>query len=372
MKTKTFITILAIGMLAVSCVSDEEMLTVVNPDGTCYREFTRNVDSAFIVGDTAKTHYFPVTIDSSWEITWKYLTPEIHTNWPLKTWKWAAGDTVKRLEVTARKDFESVSQLDNGFRLASWHEWNTLKVNHTLDKKFRWFYTYYTYKEVYPKIKTFDDVPFDKYMTKEETDFWFTGKPDLVKGMNGLEMREYAGKLEGKYNSWFAHNYWNLQYQNLLDNYDQLAIRSVSKQRMIQARDSAFTRNLPDMLKGDDVDVKIDVALDKYFKTTEFSVLKSKKDNLIDKFDKEFDSLEFMAYFNKAFDYMLLLPGKILQPGNGTLHGDTLSWKLTAYRMVPGNYEITAESRKANAWAFIVTGCIVVMAIGSFFIKTKR
>jgi LPXTG-motif cell wall-anchored protein len=47
-------------------------------------------------------------------------------------------------------------------------------------------------------------------------------------------------------------------------------------------------------------------------------------------------------------------------------------WKLTAYRMSYSDYEIGAKSRKTNNWAFIVSGIIVLAAIGSFFFKKKQ
>jgi hypothetical protein len=67
-----------------------------------------------------------------------------------------------------------------------------------------------------------------------------------------------------------------------------------------------------------------------------------------------------------------LLPGKITDPQNAVVHGDTLIWKLTAYRMVYSDYEIEAQSRKANIWAFIFSGLIVIIAAGSYFIKFNK
>jgi hypothetical protein len=40
--------------------------------------------------------------------------------------------------------------------------------------------------------------------------------------------------------------------------------------------------------------------------------------------------------------------------------------------MIYNDYVIEAESRKANLWAFIVSGLILALAIGSFWYKPKR
>lgn len=371
MKPQALLILMVISILAFSCTHDEEMLTVINPDGSCYRTFVSTADSAFITGDTAKSNPFPLDLDSSWKISWTYLTPEIHTNWPVKNWQWDKNDTVKKIIVTVRRDFRNAKEMGEQFCFSKSHEWHDLKSECLLDKKFRWFYTYYDYKEIYPKIKTFDNVPFSKYMTSDEASFWFTGKPDLLKGMNGVEIREYIGGLENKYNSWFAHNLWNVEYKTLLSNYDLLDPKPASKQRLEQAKDSVFEKNMSFNNNGE-MELEMYQCLDKYFKTTAFSLLWNKEGNPMKKFEDNNDSLQFIEYFTKSVNYKLLLPGKITEPQNALVHGDTLVWKLTAYRMVHSDYEIAAQSRKANVWAFIVSGFVILVAAGSYFIKIKR
>ena len=371
MKPKVLITLLAISILAFSCTHDEEMLTVINPDGSCYREFLNSADSAFMSGDTTKSNPFPVDLDSNWKISWSYITPEIHANWPVKNWKWDKNDTTKKLTVTARRDFINAKEMADKFSFRKSHEWHNLKSSCELDKKFRWFYTYYNYKEIYPKIKTFDNVPFSKYMTNDEALFWFTGKPDLLKGMNGIEIREYIGDLENKYNSWFSHNLWNVEYKTLLTNYELLDPKSMSKQRLEQARDSVFEKNMSFKNHGE-MELEMYQCLDNYFKTTAFSTLWNKEGNPMKKFEDNRDSLQFLEYFTKSVNYKMLLPGKITDPQNAIIHSDTLVWKLTAYRMVYGDYEIKAQSRKANVWAFILSGLIMILVVGSYFIKLKK
>jgi hypothetical protein len=410
MKARNLISVIAIGILAASCAQNDTMLTVINPDGSCYREFTGNVDSAFMVGDTAeKNNPFPVEIDSNWKISWQYSTPEIHTNWPLKAWKAnAAGkkirittkvgsDSVRVLSdkeaglvankeasllgnkkgenkeaspvVTARREFSSVKEMAARFRLKKSNEWSNLKVTYALDKKFRWFYTYYNYREIYPKIKTFDDVPFKKYMTEEEARFWFTGKPDLLKGMNGVEAREYVGAVEDKFNKWFAQNVWNEEYQALLTHFDLLRETGVSKTHLEKVRDSVFEKNTG-KINSKDSELDMEKCLNEYFNTTKFTPLWKMKDSPMKKFEDDLGK-GFIEYFNKSFEYKLLMPGKVLQPNNAIVRGDTLIWKLTAYRMVYSDYEIGARSRKTNLWAFIVSGLVVILAIGSYFYKSK-
>jgi len=242
-----------------------------------------------------------------------------------------------------------------------------MKVKSTLEKKFRWFYTYYIYRENYPKIQYNFDIPIEKYMSKEEAQFWFTGKPNLLLGMNGIEIREYSGNLEDKYNLWFAQNNWNKGFEILVENYDLIKNQPVTKERLISLRDTIFEKSSKDLQ-----DINMEKILNKYFKTTAFTSLWETKNSPMVKFEKDFDNQDYVQYFNKAFTFKLVMPGKVSQPSNVEIQGDTLVWKLTAYRMIHDNFTIEAESRKANVWAFILTAVIMIVAVGSFFWKPGR
>jgi hypothetical protein len=371
MKSATLISTLSVCLLITSCVSNDEMLTVINPDGSCYRAFTRNADSAFMTGDTAKSNPFPIEIDENWKITWTDSTASVHNEWPVKDRNLNTGSQRLKIMATARRDFNSVQDMAENFRFKKSDSWRDMKPVYTLDKKFRWFYTYYTYKENYPKVKTFDKVDFSKYMTNEEAEFWFTGKPDLLKGMNGVEIREYIGDLENKYNMWFGKNVWDIEFEELLKNYDSMPGKPVDKVRLVSARDSIFEKYYADS-DHENHDLDMEKSLNSYFKTTKFSKLWENENSPMKKFEKNGYNLEFINLFGVSYEYKLMLPGKIIQPNNAILHGDTLVWKLDAYRMVYSEYAISAQSRKANVWAFILSALVVVTAVFSYFYKLKR
>lgn len=371
MKTIALLSVIAISLGIASCGSNEDMLTTINPDGSCSRSFTRGVDSAFMVGDTAKSNPFPVDIDASWKITLMDSNTVVQTGWPLKTWKNKNQGKSRQVEATVWRKYNSVAEMAENFRLKKSDDWSAIKPKYEFNKKFRWFYTYYTYKEIYPKLKTLDKVPFEKYMTREEAEFWFTGRPDLLKGMNGVEIREYIGNLENKYNLWFASNLWIVEYDELLKNYTQLTDKTISITRLEQARDSVFEKYSP-TVESNNPELDMPGSLNKYFNTDVFSQLWEKPDGAMKKFEDNSYNLEFLKYFGRSFNYKLLMPGKIIQPDNAILHGDTLIWKLDAYRMVYNDYEIGAQSRKTNIWAFVLSVLVGALAVFSYIYKFKK
>lgn len=388
MKSIKYLLGIAIQIMIFSCTSNDTMLTKVNSDGTITREFEAETDSAFMVGDTAKSNPFMIDIDSSWQVTWNYNNSGIRHDWPLKSW---ISDTIckrdsvihpktniktdtikcsqKPVKVKVSRTYTSAEDLEKTFQLSHKNKWHNIRPSCRLEKKFRWFYSYYMYYETYPKIKTLDRVPLEKYMSKQEAEYWFNGTSDFAKGMNGIELKDELSKLEDKFNLWFGQNVWEMQYEILLDNYDSISNIKVSKERLSAAKDSIFEKYKDKIKFLEDFDVA--QSLDEFFKTKAFTQHKDNVNNVFKKFDNNMDSQEYMKYFESNIEYKLVMPGNLLSYGNALNHGDTLTWNLTAYRMVYSNFEIKATSRKTNNWAFWVTGIIVLLAIGSYFVKKR-
>lgn len=367
-------------VLITSCTEPTDMLTVINPDGSCYREFSENADNEFLLGDlTDKHNPFPTDVDSTWKFAWSFKSSKIRTDFPLKQ---TVVDSISKLTdgitrkagtvskehviVFARKKYNSVEEMDTVFKLNESSDWNKLKIKHNLNIEFRWFYTYYTYRETYPKVKTGFELPIENYMTKDEARFWFTGKPNIFHGKNGIEMHEYLGQIEGKYNKWITENLWNTEYKILLNNYDRLNNKPITKEQLKLLQDSIYNSKVNNL-----EDFDMEKALNSFFKTAAFSELWKNQDSPLKKFEKDFDK-KFSFLFSRGFNYKLILPGKITQSGDAIIHGDTLVWQLTSQRLIPADYIIEAQSRKANLWAFIVSGLIVIIVLGRIFWKGKR
>jgi hypothetical protein len=51
----------------------------------------------------------------------------------------------------------------------------------------------------------------------------------------------------------------------------------------------------------------------------------------------------------------LVMPGKVVSTNAPHCENDKLTWQLNAYRFLPADYILTAESRRLNLWAVILT-----------------
>jgi CheY-specific phosphatase CheX len=80
---------------------------------------------------------------------------------------------------------------------------------------------------------------------------------------------------------------------------------------------------------------------------------------------------EIADYFGMELTYNLSMPGKIIDSNTPVIHGDTLTWKVDAYRFFFTDYTLHTKSRKPNIWAFGLTGLLILLITGSFWIKKK-
>jgi len=363
----TTIKLIAIGACALltACNNKIDVTTVVNSNGSCDRVLVAEVDEKFIQGDTAQ-HPFVMDL-TGWDILWKYKDSRIRTDWPVKSFKKNKEDSAEAILVIARRHFNTVQQMAHSFRIKSSHAWNDIEIKPVLEKSFRFFYTYYNYKESFSKLPITLPVPVSKYLSAEEAGYWLTGKPDILKGMNGVEAKEILDGIEGKVEKWLLGNLFEMQYSELLRHLE-LITNHPPKEIMNARKDSVFTLYNADYAKER---TKFDLMpiLDKSFKTQVFgSFAKAGNDSVLEKINNPEAFKHLSDYFDAYFDYKLVMPGVITE-SNGILSHDTLNWKIDTYRLLNENYTIEASSKKANTWAFFTAAFIVLGAIVLFFIK---
>lgn len=353
--------------LLAACNANVDMTTVLNSNGSCDRVLVAAVDEKFIQGDTAE-HPFVIDL-TGWDIQWKYKGEKIRTDWPVKGWKKEPQDSAEAITAIAHRHFTSVQQLADSFRIKSSHPWNDIMIKPVLEKRFRFFYTYYNYKESFSKLPITLAVPMDKYLSADEAGYWLAGKPDILKGMNGVEAKDVLNSIEQKVEKWMLRNLFEMQYSQLLRHLESVA-NHPSQAIMNAKKDSVFALYYAEYAKEH---IKFDLmpVLDKSFKTQAFgNFSKTGNDSLVERINEPEVFEHLLAYFDVSFNYELVMPGNIIE-SDGVLSQDTLNWKIDAYRLLNGNYTIGAYSKKANLWAFIAAAFVVLGAIVLFFIKKK-
>ena len=358
MKKNSFnwLLLTAIILLTSCSQSDIKMHTIINEDGTCSRE----VAYSNVMSQQER--------DSLWgknKIGWSQPIPESlnidafdnsHTDI-------GKGDTVT---TTFSKTFRSAEEMCqqtplqmNGKRLHS---------KATLDKRFRWFYTEYTFKEVFACVGDTFKIPATNYADKDEVSFWFTGQPNLIQGMSGAEASEKLNKMEPKITKWLNDNLFKTCFDFIANHYDSIASPPVSREQFLALHDSMAKK----MLEGHDdiLEIKPTEAFHDFFHSDAYAMFFDDETPCGKAMNNELANRMNILWF--SVPYTLSLPGTIVDAGTGIVKDGIIIYPLTGERLIPQDYVITATSRVTNVWAFVVTILVIILAIGSLIYKRKK
>lgn len=362
-KTRTSLILISFVFILFSCEDDRiNMMTKIYPDGSCTREFIQNTKPDFIVGDTAKSYPFSFEIDSLWkiEVFWDTENGKQIHEWPFSNWTKDTTNKKENLKARATRHFTDVEEL-NKCNFFEHSDWKSFQPKIKFEKKFKWFYTYYHFKECYFAYKPFKISLLTDYLNEEEIKMWFQGDDEYFNGLNGIEINDRLNDIEKKYEKWLERNIFEEQYNIVLSNLNLLDNPLINKSSAIAIKDTIFEKyrkledDFPELLQ----------ILDTAYQTHAFSEIMGKNKDI----GKETENLfNFLDNYTTSVNYSLIMPGKILNENSTQVKGDTLAWHIDTYRFTEYDYEIYAESRKPNIWAFVVSG-IFILGVGLSYFK---
>jgi hypothetical protein len=350
--------ILLIGMF--SCSTNYLIVTTISPNGACLREIYAHGDSAFLTGDWSKNPYL-FQMDSSWRIM------------PIDSQD-AAEQFNSKYNVKISKSFRSLNEISAGLQF---EEDLRLIVapEESLRKHFRWFYTYYSFKTVYPVISAQIPVSIDDYLNKSEQKFWFQGDYSAYAGLNGMELKDEMDAIERRFWEWYARNIYESDFEAIRE-FEKLSGNNQFISRIQTVKDTLFQALFHDFsLENNSIEtIHIYKELDKQLNTGYFSDQyknnRQQIDSLIVEKERYIENLTNLL-FDKEIDYELIMPGKLISTNAPVIRQDTLLWKVNALRFTAGDYELTAESRTTHLWAFVLTFLLLLLSVYCL-IKVKR
>ncbi|MBO4771917.1 MAG: hypothetical protein J5595_05220 [Bacteroidales bacterium] len=336
-KLYAAIVLAAVALSSCENYGDAKMHTTINSDGTC----SRTIDYDTKIDDNPSS----IDLGSDWTCVPK-------------------DDTARRVAYV--RNFDNVEQMSQAMPIKL--NKKPLSSKATFEKRFRWFYTEYTFTEVFATIGGNFPLPPTNYADAEEVNYWFTGQPNLINGMNGAEAMERLSDLETKMNNWFSDNVINSALDYIYTHYDSIANPPVSREQFAQLHDSlaTFIRNQSgkDILSYDSKK-----GFQEFFKSDAYSIFFSGSSYCAEGFRDHLVPVVSFAFL--SVPYALTMPGKVTDPGNGIYCDGVITYTLSGDRLIPADYAITAISRQTNTWAYVVTAIIILLAIGSWVWRKK-
>jgi hypothetical protein len=320
----------AVAMLctASGCKESYTVVTSLLPDGSCDRVITVTSDSGK-VPDVA----FPLAVDSSWEISWKAPTQK-----------------GEKYLFTARKHFAHFDSLRQEYARVS--DSNKIRITIAAEKKFRWFYTYFSYNEKYAAFNPLTLLPLSEFMTADEVQRYLAG--------------EKSDSLKKKRAAWEERSMLEEYYRGLVDAARRLNDPALPISLIESKKEELFAEL--NSSKSNDVTEETAAVLGTPVVRKLNNELKALLEGIVHR-------TEIGSKADGDYVSTVVMPGTILDTNAGEVKGNNVVWRFSDEYLSMADYEMRVESRTVNVWALTVTGVVVLLLIilpGSVRLRKAR
>jgi hypothetical protein len=348
MKTMRIRISVIVFLLAVlSCNEPRTVVTdIVHPDGSVTRKVEmKNSDKKFEISNVQ------IPFDSSWKISDSLEIGE-------------KGDTVwvKRAE----KLFASVEQINTDYSTDSSAN-KAVKRNVEFQKRFKWFNTEYRFVESVGKKMNYG-YPVSDFMNKEELEFFYS--PDFIRdaiqnGPDSLRFKALADTVNKKSDKWLLRNAaseWIGFFSELTRgtgdsdiSFESLKRRESDFAKILETYDKQF-----DSLWNEGVILKelIGESKAKMYKREADSALLLTTNNIF---------IDFKDYAQQ-----IIMPGRLIGTNGFRDSTHLILWPVKSDYFLTEQYQMWAESKSTNIWAWIVTGVFLLFVLAGLIHKVIR
>ena len=291
--------------------NDYTIRTTINPDGSFERTIvcdgTSNAFSNF---------HLPYVIDSTWNVV---------------AGREQGGE--KRQITTAKKAYANSEQLMAEF--ARGRDTSKLQVACRVEKKFRWFFTYYFYAETLPSFALYRHEPVDSFFTPAEIRLMKEGSDSL------LDKR--------------AEELWS---RNIVDEFVerlQAKARELNDPKLPASAISECKETLTEqILKGkDDKPEDIERVVEKALWPRPARKLRGAMDAIFTTITHE---LEREAELEVSYKNEVMMPCILVTSNSRKIEGNKVMWECRSNKYF--DVVMSAESRRVNLWAVITTAVV--------------
>jgi hypothetical protein len=361
--------ILLVILLTGSCL-DYTVTTTVNRDGSVMRKYKVRGDSADIFKGSLMIPSGP-----EWKINHRMEPKDKNDSLSEKS----------QYVYEASRTFASIDELNDW--LESDTSMGTIKPIVSLKRKFRWFYTYYEYSEVYPMVFPFQKIPVDSFLTDIEQsaimdDDRTAYSPDskkLIWKMKGAEyrytpadsteMKKISENCEQKFMKWMNASIIE-EYIDLLNKHfkNEAVVKDLSQKK--EAWKNAGAQRM-DIQKNDFTSVSFLNSIgDSLTGSGRLQELYENNPEVFAEFDQKIKKAKDFGG-EDSFTHLLSLPGKVFSTNSQKINLTEMEWQLEKMFSYMKDYEMKASSRAANPWIMVLSGLLAVGLIGVIFARRK-
>ena len=323
---------------------EQKVKTTVAADGSCERTITVTTDS----GLTPHTK-LPLPMDATWTV------------------RWEKEDSLRKGGFTwiASKNYPSLTALSED--TTTLVQPGKIKITIDAGRAFRWFYTYIRYRETYHRFSPWNRVPPTAVMTLDEIKRFTAGEESdtLKRKVDGWRHRNIADLFFCTLDTLLAQQTTQPVPPEIVRSHRGDLLRNMSTKKELE---ESMAEYLPGVKSKD------------FFQDTTFVMSANGLEAMRRLFVKtlgtesarqlplgEAWTKAMMFYYRTAmdegggdFENTVTLPGLFLDTNAGKLKGNTATWSFKSDQLELMDYEMHAEARLVNTWAFIVSGVVGV------------
>jgi hypothetical protein len=339
-------------LLLVSCNEPETIVTnYIHRDGSVTRIIEmRSMENKFELSD------LQVPFDSTWSITDSIELEDIDSKDKLDTiW-------VKR----AQKEFRSIDEINAFYKQDSGAN-KDVHRSVALEKKFKWFNTEFRFSENIAKQLDFG-YPVTDFLNEEELMFFYSPadlRDEHLTGPDSLKYKSLEQDVNIKTGRWMIHSIfpeWTEQFAGLLagrgeDN--MINDLRANENKFVQLMEEKYSETF-DSLWGQGV------ILEEFIGKTNAEKYMTEADSAM--------NLAFNKFFISFSNYTvrISMPGKLTSTNGYMDSSKVLLWPVKSDFFLTQPYEMRAESKVSNIWAWIVSGIFLLFVLSGIIIKTIK
>jgi hypothetical protein len=331
-------------MMLASCDKPKTVVTnIVNTDGSVTRKIEmRNSKNNFKFSD------IQVPIDSTWKVT---DTIEISDKGDTT---WIRG---------AVKLFKNVDEINLAYRNDSGAN-KMISRQATFKKTFKWFNTEYRFSEKIDQ-KISEGYPIGDFLNEEELLFFYSPAYVREAKMNGndsLKFKAIRDSVDLKSETWTT----KILVSELINEFSKLMGEEEGVQSALDSM-KLYEDELVELIQFNEEEFDSLLAngtiLRKYLGDIKYQKYIAEADTIIERVIKQL-WMDFSSYTVR-----IVMPGNVIRTNGFIDSGKSLLWPVRSDFFLTETYEMWAESKTTNRWAWVVSGLFLIFVFTGIIIR---
>jgi hypothetical protein len=325
-------------MLVVSCDEPETVVTnYVHADGSVTRKIEmRNLKNNF------KKSALQVPFDSTWTVK---DSVEINQK----------GDTtwIKRAE----KQFKNIDEINLAYKTDSGVN-KAISRQAAFKKSFKWFNTEFRFSEKIEKTLTYG-YPIKDFLSTEELLHFYS--PESLKhknesGPDSLKYKTLSDSVKIKTDNWVVKNLVS-EWIGVFSKFAEVKGGNVLTRESLKGREDEFVKIIEANMEKFDSLWSNGILLRECLGEANALKYKIEADTALKIVDKYF----FVDF--KDYSVRVVMPGKLIGTNGFIDSSKVLLWPVASTYFLTEPYEMWAESKIPNTWAWIVSGLFLAFVL---------